>query len=68
MLPSYLRHSAGAAWDTVPIWEQKSPAVKTAMFLVAGDIMSSYVGEVSQGSTGGYVAGTSAANENQALP
>ena len=44
------------------------PAVKTAMFLVAGDIISSYVGEVSQGSTGGYVAGTSAANENQALP
>ena len=30
------------------VWLRRHAAVKTAMFLVAGDIMSSYVGEVSQ--------------------
>ena len=36
MLPSYLRHSAGAAWDTVPIWEQKSPATESLSVFTAG--------------------------------
>ena len=84
--------AAGAACDTVPIWEQKSPATEAMSVFTAG--MPAELTRVQlrrhagskdchvsccrqryvlicrrtiAGSTGGYVAGTSAAYENQAL-
>ena len=42
------------------------PAIKTGMTNVAGHFCS-HIGKVSQVSTGGHVAGASAAYENQAL-